>query len=371
MKKKIIVIGGGYAGLKFIESIKNYEVTLIDKNLYHYMQTESYNYVTGRLNSADITTSLENFCRFYDVKYINDEVSYVKDKSIVCKKGEFYYDYLIIACGAEDFMPKGFEKYSYKIKNLNSAFEYKKSVLQKLFDYVTEHKISTLVIGGAGQSGVELAGELAVVFKEHKKEGVVSKDFKIVLVEAKKEVLPEMPEYFRINAKKRLEELEVELILGKKITDIDKETVYLEDEKIKYDLFIFLGGIAPNNLIKNLNFEKERGFLKVDEYLKVNEKIFAIGDCAVIKNKKGEILPPTAQIAEQSAQYVAKYLMGSKKKFDGKIVGMFCAVGGKWAVGNIGRIYFKGYFAYLIKKMITKIYAMGIKIKANSGYEKR
>ncbi len=178
------------------------------------MQTESYNYVTGRLNSADITCSLENYCKYFDVGFVNDEAVDIRENTLICKNKKYRFDYLIIAVGAEDFMPNGFEKYSYKIKNLKSAFEYKKEVLQNLFEYVTQHKISTVVIGGAGQSGVELAGELATVFNEHKKEGVLNHEFRIVLIEGKNEVLPEMPEYFRINAEKRLKSLGVELMLG-------------------------------------------------------------------------------------------------------------------------------------------------------------
>ncbi|WP_457560994.1 NAD(P)/FAD-dependent oxidoreductase [Caminibacter sp.] len=372
MSKKIVVIGGGYGGLRFIETLNgDFDVTLIDKNIFHYMQIESYNYVTGRVTTADIICSLQNLCDYYGVKFICDEAIAVGDKSVKCKKGEYYFDYLIIAVGAKDFMPENLEKYSYKIKDINSAFLYKKEVLQNLFEYVIKNKVSTLVIGGARQSGVELAGELASVFYEHKKEGVINSDFNIVLVEAKNEVLPEMDKFFRENAKKRLEKLGVKLILGELIEGINEREIIIKDKNIAYDLFIFLGGIAPNDFINSLPFEKERGFLKVDEFLRVKENIFAIGDAAIIKDKNGKILPPTAQIAEQSGEYVAKYLMGKRDKFNGKIIGMFCSVGSKWAVGKIGKIYMKGYFAYLIKKAITKMYAFGIKIKANSGYKRR
>ncbi len=122
-----------------------------------------------------------------------------------------------------------------------------------------------------------------------------------------------------------------------------------------------MGGIAPNAFLKKTDFEKEKGFLKPDKYLRVAENIFAIGDCAVIYSKKGTVLPPTAQTAEQCGEYVAKYIMGEKKEFNGKIYGMFCAVGGKYAIGRIGKINSIGYTAYIIKKTITYLYTLGIK----------
>lgn len=143
---------------------------------------------------------------------------------------------------------------------------------------------------------------------------------------------------------------------------------------------IFTGGIKATGLNDILDVEKNRlNQFIVDEYLHLKgfENIYAIGDCAEIRNSEGDLLPPTSQIAEQCAELVAKNIISKEKyldieKYEGKIDGMFVALGGSYAVGTLfNTIKVKGYIAYLLKKAITKMYHYGLILRLNNGYRLR
>ncbi len=85
----IVILGGGYGGLRLIESLpRSYHITLIDKNLYHYLQTEAYEFLSGRKNICDITFSLQSFCAYFsNVVFVQDEVIGLEGKEVVGKEG--------------------------------------------------------------------------------------------------------------------------------------------------------------------------------------------------------------------------------------------------------------------------------------------
>ena len=143
---------------------------------------------------------------------------------------------------------------------------------------------------------------------------------------------------------------------------------------------IFTGGIKASSLNNNLDNEKNRinQFIP-DKELNINssKNVFAIGDCVEIRDINGKILPPTAQIAEKSAEYVANTI---RKRIDGivnepfhaNVSGIFIALGGKYAVGEMFNfIKVKGYWAYLLKKAITHAYYLGLHLRINTGYKNR
>ena len=375
----IIVVGGGYAGLRAVEKLantKSFTITLIDKNPYHYLQTDTYQFLSGRLNVCDITYDLESFCSaFSNVEFIRDTAIGIEKSKLVCQNDSYEFDKLIIATGAMDFIPSAFKPYSYAIKELNSAFKFKEKFLHKLFDEVANKKEATIVICGAGQSGVELAADLASVANECGYTTSSKKcDIKVVLIEAQKTILPHSKTYIVYEATKRLKKLGVSIFTSNPIEKIDENRIFLRNQELPYDLFIFTGGIKPSPFVESLDFEKNsHGYLKVNQHLQINDNIYAIGDCAYILNSKGEPLSPTAQIAEQSAEYVAKHISKqTKKPFNGRVYGTFTALGKNYAVGHImHKIYFKGSLAYYLKKAITFMYRFGIKLKLNSGYKNR
>ncbi|MRI59311.1 MAG: pyridine nucleotide-disulfide oxidoreductase [Epsilonproteobacteria bacterium] len=374
----IVVLGGGYGGLRLIESLpRDYQITLIDKNPYHYLQTEAYEFLSGRKNICDITFSLQSFCAYFpNVSFVQDVAVALEEKEVVGKKGRYPFDRLVIAVGAEDYFPpfiKGLKERSVALKELPSAFGFKKAFLQRLFDEVAYQRPARIVVGGGGLSGVELAADFMSVARECDSQVGQCPMIEVILIEATESLLPGSSPFLQRATQERLEKLCVQARLNSPIQEVDERFVYLEGERIAYDLFIFAGGIQAAAFVRNLAFKKNRlGQLIVDRYLRVDDHIYAIGDCAQIRNKKGEILPPTAQIAEQSAEYVAAHITGRRKDpFNGRVYGVFVALGRNYAVGEIFGLKLKGRVASWMKELITKIYAWGIKIKVNSGYKKR
>lgn len=392
--KKVAVIGGGYGGLRAIEHLaknKEFSITLFDMNSYHYLQTEAYGYIAGRFDLHDVALDLQNWCLGFDnkVKFVQDEVTYVDsaNNTVTTKNKKYDFDFCIIATGARtNFFKqiKGLDKYGYGVKKLfrshgfRTAFE--KLLYEKLLEPSVQQQNMNLAIGGAGLSGVEIAAEMADVIKRHTKSiGDSAKELKIYLIDASDTILPGMSPYIIENTKTRLEELGVEIMTKSFISSIDHDTIYFQDNsKLNYTFMIFTGGIIANTIPMDKEVELNRmGQYICDDTLRITENIFAVGDCIELKDFKDAILPPTAQTAERSAEYVVKtinQLLSNEdiEPFRGKVDGVFVALGGYYAVGELFRyIKVKGKLAYLLKKLITKSYYIGLKLRLNTGFMRR
>ncbi|WP_457749337.1 NAD(P)/FAD-dependent oxidoreductase [Sulfurimonas sp.] len=379
--KKVLVVGGGYGGLRAVEKLskaENIAVSLIDKHCYHYLQTEMYEFVSGRRNVCDITYNLESFTnRFENVTFVQDEavnISVLK-KKLFGKVATYSYDVLIIAVGMKDFVPSALKKYAYRVKDLRSAVALREHFMRLLFSKVTtKDKKLNIVIGGAGQSGVELAADFMSYAKECSVDAGNECSLHVTLVEGSNTILPGAPKQIQQHAMKRLQSLGVAIIYNTFITDANEKVLVLGDKKYVYDIFVFAGGIVPTSFMEHVSLAKNsRGILMPDKMLKLEKNIYAIGDCAYICDNKGNQLVPTAQIAEQSAEHVAQAILSGKDSiFQGQVYGMFTALGKHYASGHIkNKIFLHGKTAYFLKKAITKLYAYGIKTKLNSSYFKR
>jgi len=378
---RILVLGGGYGGLRLIEKLApsgDFAITLLDRNPYHYLQTEAYEFLSGRRNICDVTFNLESFCTYFpNVRFIQDRALYIEEDQVVGERGRYGFDRLVIAVGAQDLFPPqvpGLREHSVSIKELPSAFGFKRAFLQRLFDEVVHHEPARIVVGGGGLSGVELAADFASVARECGSEVGQRSLIEVVLIEATDRLLPGASPFLQEASLQRLRALGVDVRLNSPIQRVDDQAVYLEEEHIEYDLFIFSGGIKAADFVQTLPYPKNRlGQLEVDPCLQVAPKIYAIGDCAAIKDPKGNLLPPTAQIAEQSGEYVARHIAGRiETPFRGRVYGTFVALGRGYAAGELfGWIRLRGRIAAWIKEAITRLYALGIRIKVNSGYKKR
>ena len=395
MSKKVVVIGGGYGGLRAIEFLAKHEdidVTLIDKHPYHYLQTEAYGYIAGRFDLHDVVIDLQDWCNGFEKK-----INFVYDNALcidfesqhveVCS-GKITYDYLIIATGAKtNFFSfiEGLREHSFGVKNLNRAHnfrvEFENLIYKKLQNEDASQDIN-LTIGGAGLSGVAVAAEMANVVSVYKKTlGNRVEGIKIHLIDASKTILPGMSDFLVKSTHKRLESLGVNILTDAFIQKMDDKTIYFKNgDTLQYHFMIFTGGIKASELNESVDTQKNRisQFIP-DEMLNIGtkENVFAIGDCVEIRDAKQNILPPTAQTAERSAEYVAESIRKkidkkNIKPFDAKVLGVFIALGGNWASGELfGVIKVKGYSAYLLKKAITYAYYLGLRLRINTGYKNR
>ncbi|RUM43779.1 MAG: hypothetical protein DSY46_07335 [Hydrogenimonas sp.] len=152
-KKKVIVLGGGYGGIKAIETLANesdhIDVTLIDKNLYHYLQTESYNFVALNISLNDITIPLTELVQGIDknFNFIQDEAVNIQDNTLISKHGTYEFDYLIIGVGSITKVPSIFrDKNFYEVKNLSNAIHLKQSFENTLLKHLNNIKLDRIPI---------------------------------------------------------------------------------------------------------------------------------------------------------------------------------------------------------------------------------
>ena len=397
MSKEVVIIGGGYGGLRAVEFLAKYNdinITLIDKNPYHYLQTEAYGYIAGRFDIHDIAIDLDEWCRGFEsrVNFVYDKVILVdyENQSVELNDKSISYDYLVIATGAQtNFFSfiAGLREHSFGVKNLHRTHNFRKEfedlIYKKLLneDYSSNNEIN-LAIGGAGLSGVEVAAEMANVIETYSKTiGQRARAIKIYLIDASETILPGMSLFMIRNTQKRLEKLGVKILTSTFINSVDKSHIYFKDgERLSYHFMVFTGGIkgtALNNTLKNETNKMNQ--LIADKELNINQtkNVFAVGDCVEIRDNKGNILPPTAQTAERSAEYVANTIRQridwkKSEPFDANVMGIFIALGGKYAVGEVFEtIKVKGYLAYLLKKAITYAYYVGLRLRINTGYKNR
>lgn len=392
-----MIIGGGYGGLRAIEFLAKHQdmsITLIDKNPYHYLQTEAYGYIAGRFDVHDIAIDLEKWCRGFKnrVDFFYEKATCIDydSQTVTTEKQQVSYNYLVIATGAQtNFFSfiEGLRENSYGVKNLMRAYNFRKEFENLIYKKLQNEEINNtdeinLAIGGAGLSGVEVAAEMAHVIENYAKTlGERAKKIKIYLIDASDTILPGMSPFIITNTQKRLEKLGVNILTSAFIQKLDKSAIYFKNgEQLDYHFMIFTGGIKASDLNTNVSSEKNRinQFIP-DQELNIHgtKNVFAVGDCVEIKDIRGKLLPPTAQIAEKSAEYVANTISQriegkAGKPFHADVSGIFVALGGKYAVGEMfGFVRVKGYTAYLLKKAITHAYFLGLHLRINAGYKNR
>jgi len=394
--KKVLIIGGGYGGLRAIETLATYKdvaITLVDKNPYHYLQTEAYDYIAGEIDINEIAIDLQTWCLgFKRVTFVQHEIEAldIQNKSIIINNETLTFDYIVVATGARTNFSssiEGLREYSYGVKKLFRAFEFRKKfesiIYNKLQNEIScTDKSLNIAIGGAGLSGVEVAAEMAYIIKSYSKTiGEGTKEVQIYLIGANESILPGTSSYIIKNTYKRLEKLGVNILTNFFITKVQKDKIIFKNgETLDFCFMIFTGGIKASLLNEAIECEKNRiNQFIANETLNIanTQDVFAIGDCVEIRDKKGNFLPPTAQTAERSAEYVARVIRNridakKSKKFSANITGMFVALGGTYAVGELFKVIkVKGYTAFLLKKAITYAYYFGLKFRVNIGFNNR
>jgi NADH dehydrogenase len=370
---KIIVVGGGFAGLELIKRLgnsKDFDIVLVDTNNYNFFAPLIYQVSTGFMEPSAISYPFRKILRKYkNVHFRLGALVQVLpyENKIVLSNGEMTYDILVMATGTETnfFGNKNIESKSLPMKTISDALALRNVILTR-FDRATRledaeerRKHLSFVIAGAGPTGVELSGILSEM-----KRSVIIKDYPelekkelgdIHLIDGQDAVLAGMsPSSQRYTAEK-LKRLGVNLILNTLVKDFDGETVFLSNgEKIVSKNLIWAAGVSAKTFE---GFDKEcygaGKRLKTNRFNKVQsyENIYALGDCAIIQGDEDypHGHPQVAQPALQQAKNLAENLKSTKDnwqafKYDDKgalaIIGRNKAVldfpGQKWSLNGFG-----------------------------------
>ncbi|NQY52205.1 MAG: FAD-dependent oxidoreductase [Campylobacteraceae bacterium] len=394
--EKVVIIGGGYAGIYALRELaknKNIQITLIDKQTFHNLQPEVYDLIANKSNIADVTIDLTTLCLginhdYLEYKNLNVKKIDKKEKKIYTEELEIVkYDYLVMAAGTRTFFPPSIPglNNAHDIKKLNWAMFFKQSFENQLFKKIQDEAkrcVNThIVVVGAGLSGVEIAAEMAYNSKMFFKRGNFSCDnLNISLVSSSDTILPGLSPKLISMSHKRLKSLGIKVITNTKLQECAEDHLVLSNgTKIYHSFIIFTGGIEASTITTNLDVEKnKRGQIIVNEYLQCpnDERIFAIGDMAEIKNLKGELMPPNVTVARISGTNAGKNILkdiNGKKliKCNPKLEGTLIALGGKFAVGNLyDLLHVEGRIAYEIKKYVFSSYRKPLLKLIKAGYKR-
>ncbi|GIT97545.1 NAD(P)/FAD-dependent oxidoreductase [Sulfurovum sp. TSL1] len=393
--KDVLIVGGGYGGIAALKTLaprKDITITLLDQNPYHFLQTEGYSLIAGTLPFDKTIVNLNSLCQSYgeNISFIHNGVSHI-DLDSKCvyieQKEQIFYDYLIIATGSVTRMMdsiEGLQNCSYGIKSLRGAFHMKQFFEKELFTRLENHKHAkahySIVVGGAGLTGVEIAAEMQHYFNRYYKNNTLACDkITIHLISGSDTVLKGMHPDIIKYATKHLEHLGVILHCGLHISKVEPHKAYLENgEVIDFDFMLFTGGISATAMVRSIEVEHNKlGQIIVNPTLQIpgHTEAFAVGDAAEILDTKGKRIADTAQAAIKSGIHAAsniEHILNGKEPVaaDIRIVGLAIAMGGNYAILSIGSIKMRGKVAHYVKKLIENLYKWPLWIRCRFGFNK-
>jgi len=386
-KKRVVIIGAGFGGLKLARRLKgkDVQVILIDRNNYHQFQPLFYQVSSSGIEPSSISFPLRKiFQNQHNILIRITEVYEIipSENKLVTEIGDIRYDFLVIATGADTnyFGLKNIEKYALAMKSVSESILIRNTILEnfeKTLNSASRDEICCLMniaIIGGGATGVELAGAIAEMKKYVLPKDYPELDFsemKVYIIEAGDRLLPALSGNASEKSKRYLEKMGVNVILNTQVTDYNGKIITLKDgPALTSKTLIWTAGIK-GNAIKGLNeevFTRELR-IKVDPFCTVNgyNNIFAIGDIAYMPDEKyprGH--PQVAQVALQQAEILSRNIVdrlsgNPVKAFHYKDLGTMATVGRNLAVVDIKHFSFGGLFAWFIWMFIHLMAIVGVK----------
>lgn len=391
-KKRVVIVGGGFGGLKLANKLRNsdFQVVLVDRNNYHQFPPLIYQIASAGIEPSSISFPFRKifqkrsnfFFRMAEVRSVFPEQN-ILQTSI----GKVRYDYLVLAAGTTTnfFGNKNVEEHAIPMKNVSEAMGLRNALLENFERALTcasdteRQELLNVVIVGGGATGVEVAGALSEM-KNH----VLPKDYpdmpsslmNIYLIEAGTRLLPAMSEQTSQHVLNYLRKMGVNVLLNKMVTDYDHHRVILKDgSQIATRTFIWVSGVAAEK-ITNLDGEHlGRGArIIVDEHNRVKgfDNIFSIGDQCIMPegdpNYPGGH-PQLAQVAIQQGKLLARNLKAqekgkSLKPFRYRNLGAMATVGRNRAVAEFSSMKMAGFWAWIMWLVVHLRSILGIRNKS-------
>lgn len=389
MKKKVIVVGGGFAGLQIVRSLDEelFDILLLDKLNHHQFQPLFYQVATSQIEPASISFPLRNiFKNKTNVQVRMTEVTSIdRDRKVVITDiGEFEYDYLIIAIGCRTnfFGNVNIRNNAFSLKTTYDAIQLRNQVLKNFEAAISaqgeeRQTLLNLVIVGGGPTGVELAGAFAEIKKfilPKDYPGVDFSKFRIILVEGSPNTLNNMSDKTKVTSAKYLKRMGVELKTSLFVKDYDGKTLLLSSgETILTQMVIWAAGVRGRLMDGILPEEVaphgKRLVVNRINQLEDNPDIFALGDIAyMVTPKYPRAHPQLANVAINQAKLLAKNLKNLEsgkptKEFEYLDLGSMATVGTNKALVDFPGLHFRGYFAWLIWMFLHLMLILSVRNK--------
>ncbi len=388
-KKRIVIVGSGFAGLKLIKKIgcEGFQVVVLDKNNFHLFQPLLYQIATAGLEPTAISFPVRKILQNEkDIHFRIAEITGIHSdrNEISTTVGRLKYDYLVLAMGVNTnfFGQKNIEKFAYSMKTASDASLIRNTILENFEKALLEtdnrktEAFMNIALVGGGPTGVELAGALAemkkFVFPKDYPELDLSK-MRIMLFEASPMFFAALSDHSSKKSKEYLESLGVEVFLNTRVLDYDGDVLQTSNEKnIPVKTVVWAAGVIANT-VSGLNesvFTRGRRIL-VDRTncIEGYSNLFALGDICLMKTPDyPDGHPQVAQAAIQQANLLAKNLHKLNKNkppvlFEYKNKGSMATIGRNLAVADMpfGTIY--GFVAWVLWSLVHLFTIMGVKNK--------
>lgn len=398
--KQIVILGAGFGGLRTAmvlgkkmprKLLREFRIILIDKNDYHTYTPTLYEAATTSKETANyvdlkkiVTFPVERIISGLPVEFLKKEIKSidaVKGRIIFSNGGHLDCDYLVIALGSEisDFGIAGIKEHALQLKSFNDALRARDAVIAKFEE--NRSKRLKIIIGGGGSTGVELAGELRVWLCAFEKAMRCEAD--VMIVEGNPTILFGFHEAVIKKAERRVKKLGVKIIAGSYIEKVEQGGVFIKNgEKLDCDIFIWAGGVRAPALVSALPFETEKsGRIRVagkmeclpeTPDLKLNAKIYGLGDSVCFYDAAGEPVPGVARAAIIQGSIVAHNIIEDIKYSEQRTATAhhriykpmrypyIIPIGGKWALAKIGPVIVSGFWGWVLKGLVELNYLLSI-----------
>jgi len=387
-RKQVVILGAGYGGLctalkleRLLRKNKDWRILLIDQYDYHQLKTELHEVAANRSGFETVTVPIARLVKGKGIDFFHAEAISIDfaQRLVTTTRGKIKYDKLVIALGSEtEFfgIPK-LGKQALTLSSVDDAIRIREHIrdmfaqAQSEQDELKRKAILTVVVGGGGFTGVELATELVdYMFKLRKEFGIAAGDAQLIVIEAGENILPGFdPELVNL-AEQAMKARGIRLVLRTPCVSAEYDCVNLKTgEKIPTRTIIWTGGVRARDLVAEAGLKYgPRSRVVVNPFLESVDHfgVYVIGDNALVLDPlTNRPMAPTAQLAMQQAEYAAVNIYaeisgGRRTRYIPKVAGQFVSLGGRNAVGWVWIFKATGFLAWFLKRMTLVRYILSL-----------
>jgi NADH dehydrogenase len=374
-RPRVVIVGGGFGGLHAAQQLRRFagEVVVVDRTNHHLFQPLLYQVATAALSPGDIAVPIRQILRRQrNATVLMGEVVEVDRAARVVRLADgvtLAYDFLVLAVGARHsyFGNPEWERHAPGLKTLADALYLRDRCLasfewaERLGGGEAARPYLTFVVVGAGPTGVEVAGALAEIARQTMVRNfrrIDPRTTRVLLVEAGPRVLPTFSPALGEKARRSLEELGVEVWLGRRVGAVEPWGAVIDGERVESANVLWAAGNQAAPLLASLGVERDRqgrALVRPDCSLPGSPEVFVIGDAAHLAGEDGQPLPGVAQVAMQQGRHVARLIAAgqpadARPPFRYIDLGVMATIGKARAVAKLGAgkgVELAGWLAWL------------------------